>query len=223
MPSTARNSARSLRIFPICVQRSPTTLSLKGFSGAAARTLSILRLVRNPITDKSSSTYPAYISCPLKCSPIHAPATVPTIIARKVPSSITPFPQERLFSGSNSGNRPYFEGPNNAAWLATSVSAVSESPKEWVARPAVASSMEPNSIAFVQIVICRLLNRSASQPPGMLKTRNGTENRNVTIETNVSRSARAKFIPTIIESNRLRRMLSLNAPWNCVAMRAQKP
>ncbi len=34
--------------------------------------------------------------------------------ARKVPSSITPFPQESLFSGSNSGSSPYFDGPNSA-------------------------------------------------------------------------------------------------------------
>jgi hypothetical protein len=72
--------------------------------------------------------------------------------------------------------------------------------------------MEPNSITFVQIVTWRLLNRSASQPPGMLRMRNGTEKRNVTTETNVSRSLFARFIPTIIESSRLRRMLSLNAP-----------
>jgi hypothetical protein len=62
------------------------------------------------------------------------------------------------------------------------------------------------------MVIWRLLKRSASQPPGMLKIRKGTENRKVTTETNVSRSV-APFMPTIIESSRLRRMLSLKAPW----------
>jgi hypothetical protein len=57
----------------------------------------------------------------------------------------------------------------------------------------------------------------------MLRIRNGTEKRKVTTETNVSRSVFARFIPTIIESNRLRRMLSLKAPWNWVAISAQKP
>ncbi len=57
----------------------------------------------------------------------------------------------------------------------------------------------------------------------MLRMRNGTEKRNVTTETKVSRSDFARFIPTIIESSRLRRMLSLKAPWNCVAISAQKP
>ena len=103
------------------------------------------------------------------------------------------------------------------------MSAASESPNVCVASPAVASSIDPNSIAFVQIVICRLLKRSANQPPGMLRIRNGSENRNVTTEMKVSRSDFARFIPTIIESSRLRRMLSLNAPWNCVAISAQKP
>ena len=102
---------------------------------------------------------------------------------------MTPFPHDRLFSGSNSGSRPYFEGPKSAAWLATSVKRDQRKRQEWVARPAVASSIEPNSITLVQIVIWRLLKRSASQPPGMLKIRNGTEKRNVTTETNVSRSA----------------------------------
>jgi len=57
----------------------------------------------------------------------------------------------------------------------------------------------------------------------MLNNRNGTENRNVTTETKVSRSVFARFIPTIIESSRLRRMLSLNAPSNRAAIDAQKP
>ncbi len=67
-------------------------------------------------------------------------------------------------------------------------------------------------MTLVQIVTWRLLKRSASQPPGMLKIRNGTENRKVTTETNVSRWVCAMFIPMTIESSRLRRMLSQNAP-----------
>ena len=35
--------------------------------------------------------------------------------ARNVPSSMTPLPQERSFSGRISGSRPYFDGPNSAA------------------------------------------------------------------------------------------------------------
>jgi hypothetical protein len=97
-------------------------------------------------------------------------------------------PQDRLFSGKSSRSRPYFVGPNRAAWLATSASAARQSGREWVASPAVATSMEPSSIIFVQIVTPRLLKRSASQPPGMLSSRNGTEKMKVTAERNVSRS-----------------------------------
>src|ERR1700722_10051247 len=92
-----------------------------------------------------------------------------------------------------------------------------------VARPAVASSIDPNSMTLVQIVTWRLLKWSASQPPGMLKRINGTENRKVTTEIKLSRWACAMFIPMTIERRRLRRMLSLKAPWNCVAMSAQNP
>jgi hypothetical protein len=43
----------------------------------------------------------------------------------------------------------------------------------------------------------------------MLSRMKGTEKRNVTTETNVSRSFRLRPMPTIMESRRLRRMLSL--------------
>ena len=89
--------------------------SRKGFSGAAAGTLSIAKLITKPITESPISTYPAYTSCALKCSPIQAPATVPRMIARNVPNSITPFPHDKLFSGRSSGSKPYFDGPKSAA------------------------------------------------------------------------------------------------------------
>ena len=78
-------------------------------------------------------------------------------------------------------------------------------------------------MTLVQMVTWRLLKRSASHPPGMLSSRKGTEKMKVTAETNVSRSCRPIPMPTIMESSRLRRILSLNAPWNWVAISAQKP
>jgi len=109
------------------------------------------------------------------------------MIARKVPNSITPLPHDKRFAGSNSGSNPYLEGPKSAACVATSVSAAREIGSLCVASPARATSIEVISIPLVQIVICRLLNRSASQPPVMLKSTNGTENSSVAIETKLSR------------------------------------
>ena len=117
-----------------------------------------------------------------------APVTVPTMMARKVPSSMTPLPQERRLAGSSSGSKPYFDGPKSAACVATRASATRERGSECRARPAVAMIMEPISITLVQMVTWRLLKWSASQPPVMLKSTNGTEKRKVTMETKVSRS-----------------------------------
>ena len=138
-----------------------------------------------------------------------APVTVPTMMARNVPSSMTPLPHDRRLAGSNSGRRPYFDGPKSAACVATRASAKIETGSECLASPAVATTIETISIALVQMVICRLLKRSASQPPGMLKSTKGTENISVTRETKLSRWFSASPMPTIIDSSRLRRMLSL--------------
>ena len=37
------------------------------------------------------------------------------MIARNVPSSRMPLPQDSWLSGKTSGSRPYFDGPNSAA------------------------------------------------------------------------------------------------------------
>ncbi len=83
--------------------------------------------------------------------------------------------------------------------------------------------MAPISITFVQMVTWRLLKWSANQPPVMLKSTKGMENKKVTTETKVSRSSLPRPMPTIMASSRLRRMLSLYAPWNWVAINAQNP
>ena len=138
-----------------------------------------------------------------------APVTVPTMMARKVPNSMTPFPHDRRFAGSNSGSNPYFDGPNSAACVATMPRATRVMVREWTARPAVATVMAPISITLVHRVTRCLLKRSANQPPVMLKSTKGMENRKVTMETKLSRAPSAKPMPTIIDSSRLRRMLSL--------------
>ena len=138
-----------------------------------------------------------------------APVTVPTMMARNVPSSMTPLPQDNRLAGSSSGSRPYLDGPKSAACVATSMSATNEMGSECMARPTVATTMEPISMTLVQMVIWRLLKRSASQPPGMLKSTKGKENSSVTTEMKVSRRPCSRFMPTMMESSRLRRMLSL--------------
>ena len=42
------------------------------------------------------------------------PETVPPMMAMNVPNSRMPLPHESFFSGSNSGNSPYFDGPKIA-------------------------------------------------------------------------------------------------------------
>ena len=79
------------------------------------------------------------------------------IDARKVPSSMMPLPQERSFSGSISGNRPYFDGPKSAACELSR-----NTPTDSITRLPRPSATSENDIAatsihFVPMVTERLL------------------------------------------------------------------
>ncbi len=143
--------------------------------------------------------------------------------ARKVPSSITPLPQESFGSGSSSGNSPYFEGPKNAACvLARKIAAISRC-RFCQASPAAASNMTAISKNFVPIVTVRLLKRSARKPPVIENNMNGTENSAPATKTSRSRSAFAKPVPRMRKTTRFLKALSLNAPWNWVTTSDQNP
>ncbi len=83
--------------------------------GSAAGSLVIKCAVPSPTIPKIRKKYAPLTSRPAKNSGKRDPATVPKIMARNVPSSSTPLPQESSASGSNSGSIPYFEGPKIAA------------------------------------------------------------------------------------------------------------
>ena len=86
------------------------------------------------------------------------PANITAVMdATNVPSSITPFPQESLFSGSNSGSSPYFDGPNNAPCVLIRKTAAASIVKFPAASAAMAKSPTPISKSFVPIVTVRLL------------------------------------------------------------------
>ena len=135
-----------------------------------------------------------------------------------------PLPQERRFSGSNSGSRPYFEGPKSAACVLSKKIAAAAIHRFTAASPAKAMSITPISITFRPAVTERLLKRSARNPPVIENSRKGTAKSRGTTSTN--RRSRFSCCSPMSSSKKLTShlsALSLKAPWNCVAMRLQKP
>ena len=98
------------------------------------------------------------------------------MMARKVPSSKMPLPQESLSCGSSSGNNPYLDGPKNAPCVQTRKMAASANFRLGPTSAAVANNMTPTSNTFVQMVTARLLNRSARYPPISEKRMKGAAN-----------------------------------------------
>ena len=98
------------------------------------------------------------------------------MIARKVPSSRMPLPQESRRSGRSSGNNPYFDGPKIA--LCTPIRKIAARPMARLCRrkPSVANAMIRISSTFTPMVTVRLLKRSAKKPPAMENRMNGSEN-----------------------------------------------
>ena len=102
------------------------------------------------------------------------------MMARNVPSSIRPLPQDNFRSGNNSGRRPYLEGPKNELWTPIKNTQPSSTGIWFHQKPASARSITPISKIFTLTLMVRLLKRSARKPPAIENRMNGSENRAVT-------------------------------------------
>ena len=131
------------------------------FAGSAAGTRLMPKLVTSPPTANPTRITPAHICDPVKNSNSQPPPIVPTTMARKVPSSSRPLPQDSRFSGSNSGSRPYLDGPKNALCVPIRKTPANKIGACCHANPAVASSMMNTSSTLTPMVMVRLLKRSA--------------------------------------------------------------
>ena len=144
-------------------------------------------------------------------------------MATKVPSSKTPLPHESFFSGSNSGSRPYFDGPKIALCTPIRKTPASFSDSWSEISATRANDITAISNTFTPMVTERLLKRSARKPPAMEKRMNGRANSAPTTGINASRFSGGIFMPMIRKMTRFFSALSLNAPWNCVTNKLQKP
>ena len=149
--------------------------------------------------------------------------TAPAMMARKVVSSRMPLPQESSLSGSSSGSRPYFAGPKKAACVLArkiTANAMRELPR---VKAYMAKSMAQTSKILVAMATLRLLKRSARNPPAIENNRNGRAKRLPMTKTRKSFCESVGWVPRIRKMTKNFRPLSLKAPWNCVAIRLQKP
>src|SRR5450432_258734 len=87
----------------------------------------------------------------------------------------------------------------------------------------VAKSIAQTSNIFVLIATLRLLKRSARNPPAIENKRKGRAKRFPIAKTKKSFCESVGLAPRIRKMTKNFRPLSLNAPWNCVAIRLQKP
>src|SRR5258708_2224298 len=134
-----------------------------------------------------------------------------------------PLPQESNLAGRSSGSKPYFEGPKKAACvLARKITryAIRELPR---VKAYIAKSIAQTSKIFVAIVTLCLLKRSARNPPAIENKRNGRAKRFPMTKTRKSFCDSVGLVPRIRKMTKNFRPLSLKAPWNCVAIRLQKP
>src|SRR5215471_19215796 len=83
--------------------------------------------------------------------------------------------------------------------------------------------MTNTSKTLTPIMTVRLLKRSARKPPAIENRMKGNEKSAVTSSPVACFWANETFRPRIMNTTRFFRMLSLNAPWNCVTMRLQNP
>jgi hypothetical protein len=67
-----------------------------------------------------------------------------------------PFPQESFCSGSNSGSKPYLEGPKSADCVLIKNTAAHSIGRLRIASPAIATPITTISISFVPITTLRL-------------------------------------------------------------------
>src|SRR5260370_18948562 len=87
----------------------------------------------------------------------------------------------------------------------------------------MAKGIDQPSKIFVAIATLRLLKRSARKPPAIENKRKGRAKRLPITKTSQSFSEAVGFVPRIRKMTKNFSPLSLNAPWNCVAIKLQKP
>src|SRR6266849_10252610 len=87
----------------------------------------------------------------------------------------------------------------------------------------MAKSIAQTSKIFVAIATLRLLKRSARNPPAIENKRKGSAKRFPTTKTRKSFCEAVGLVPKIRKITKNFSPLSLKAPWNCVAIRLQKP
>ena len=198
-------------------------LTLNFFAGFAAGTFVMPSPVSRPATASAIRMMPAQDRCSASFSNSQPPATVPPMMAMKVPNSSTPLPQESWRSGISSVSRPYLDGPKMALCTPIRNTHPSVSQRLAAANPASAPAMTRISKHFTPRTTVRLLNRSARYPPVMENRMNGTANSPPMTATSRSRRSLGRLMEVTMEMASHLSVLSLNAPWNCVTMSAQKP
>ncbi len=145
-------------------------------------------------------------------------------MAMNVPSSRMPLPHESFRSGNSSGSEPYFAGPKMALCVPIRKTPASSRFLFHAHKPASTSSMMNNSKTFTPSITERLLKRSARNPPAIENKMNGSANSAAMDSPQLFFSASVRFAPkSVTKTTRFFTTLSLNAPWNCVTMSAQKP
>src|SRR2546428_2081555 len=87
----------------------------------------------------------------------------------------------------------------------------------------MAKSIAQISKIFVAIATFRLLKGAERNPPAIENKRNGRAKRFPMTNTSQSFCESVGLVPRIRKMTKNFRPLSLKAPWNCVAMRLQKP
>jgi len=115
------------------------------------------------------------------------------------------------------------EGPKNELWTPIKNTQPNSMGIWFNQKPASARSITPISKNFHAHADGPLAETVAKKPPAIENKMNGSENRAVTSSPTRCNSAEDTFMPRIMNTTSHFRTLSLNAPWNCVTMRLQKP
>lgn len=214
LPSTASHSTRSVRIARICRNSSAVKFARNFRAGSAAGTRVIPVAAQRPARARARRIAAGTCGRPSKALNISPPAAPPPMMAVKVPSSRTPFPQESRDSGSSSGRRPYFDGPKSALWAPMRKTPAIAAGRLSRRKAARTNSITAISNTFTPRVTERLLKRSARCPPAIEKRMKGAEKRRNSIGTTASRCRAVAAAPSPTKVTRAFRALSEKAPWN---------
>ena len=231
-------SGRSPRQDRICRRIAPRKFAWNFLPGSAAGTRVMPRLVTRP---KSAS--PIRIT---RGQPGLGPEMgrtsrqrrgMPRMMAMKVPSSSRPLPHDNFCSGSSSGSSPYLDGPKNA--LCTPIRKTQPSNGQHVSQDAAmpgcnchclhTKPASASSITHISKIFHADGHRPFAATVGEKSARHGKQNERQRKQRHdqfakLDASRRGTCpCPTSRNTTRFFRTLSLNAPWNCVTMRLQKP